>query len=962
MGGRWKRSTAGGCIAASLACLLVLTATASSSGAAAKPALAITGTRVIGSLVVVRGRALHLMPSERLVVQRLRSSKWVSLRGAMKMRRRGFRFRWNPPAGADSATLRAVAINPHSGRLVARSRAVTIALRDKARNGGPRTPATSEQLAGEQKPPPEEHAEYKIPADTRLYQASDITDVGEGTTEDQAIVTFAPGSAPPIVSGHVALAPAKFLPDGMFAKVLSVFEAGGQLTALLERASIDEVLSEVDFHYDGVVEPQLVDEEGNPVTSGRGAVTAIRSTATLAGAAAAGGSHSAFECRTLSNVPLASEDSWDTELPFPIEVQFRNTHAIHNFDSGSLITGRQPSFLLQFSGEAVAKVGFTPKSAFRCALSTAFRQNHRLEFHVGTIGPVPVTIYLEPTLSFEVSASGGVSFEETHHFAITLERSGTSAPDFRLAHSTDPPEVKLESKLEASMFAGGDLSVMAGAAYKSVAAQAGIYGAFGPEVTLEITQDHPDCVELIGRLKADFGLRFELWVKRWDFQVASLSTEKKALADPICVFDHIPEVEGVPVDRGEIPPQGFRFDPQTEGSYLTIPAADGWWLTGESISSETWRYEWVDPTGQPGTNWTMDGQPLDFARGSDGAIFATTLTPEAEVRLSRFGAEGPESSLLVQPNSFHLGIQRITGGPSGELYFLPNAGTSGTLRLDPLSLAETGGAEISGDNPGLVATNSGVVLMDADSKFQYSPYDAFDPGSSTESLEFPATHSPGGFKQFSVGEGGAVADIDNPYGDQCDEVETSERSVDGLSWTRPFTEFVGTEWEYCEVKDIDTLPDGSVVYTVRIDNVLLIVTAEADGSPGGSVEIAPDGLNPTTVVDATGTVVTAFTRRFECPEAENGNLCSRAVVVGERDGALLWHHEVEGDRQTMMPFVGFVGRPYVTIGDGQVGVQFYDVPPNSCGSDNCTPFDGRGALQTFVEPVSIGLRPSFVWY
>ena len=141
-------------------------------------------------------------------------------------------------------------------------------------------------------------------------------------------------------------------------------------------------------------------------------------------------------------------------------------------------------------------MGFEPKAAFKCALSPAFRRNHRLSFRIGTIGPVPVSINLEPTLEFEVSASGGVSFSQKHRFSITLEESGFAPPDFRLAHSTDAPGVSLDSKLEASLFVGGDLSVMAGGGYKSANAQAGAFGAFGPEVSLAIDQDRAECVDI----------------------------------------------------------------------------------------------------------------------------------------------------------------------------------------------------------------------------------------------------------------------------------------------------------------------------------------------------------------------------------------------------------------------------------------------------------------------------------
>ena len=77
---------------------------------------------------------------------------------------------------------------------------------------------------------------------------------------------------------------------------------------------------------------------------------------------------------------------------------------------------------------------------------------------------------------------------------------------------------------------------------------------------------------------------------------------------------------------------------------------------------------------------------------------------------------------------------------------------------------------------------------------------------------------------------------------------------------------------------------------------------------------------------------------------------------------MVWSEQIDGPRQTMMPFTGFVGRPSLTIGKNQVGVQILDVDPYSCGTDNCTPYGASASFRTFVEPVAIGLRPSFVWY
>jgi hypothetical protein len=84
------------------------------------------------------------------------------------------------------------------------------------------------------------------------------------------------------------------------------------------------------------------------------------------------------------------------------------------------------------------------------------------------------------------------------------------------------------------MFVGGDLSVMVGGGYKSANAQAGIYGAFGPKFGVTESSANPLCLALTGSLEADLGVRLELWVKRWDLELASLSTKPVIMLPIYC--------------------------------------------------------------------------------------------------------------------------------------------------------------------------------------------------------------------------------------------------------------------------------------------------------------------------------------------------------------------------------------------------------------------------------------------
>jgi len=979
---------AGAVALVSLLATAVLPASPSAAGRVrVRRQIVLTGASVANGIVTVDGQGRGLGSGYRVRLEwRGESGHWARAGGlAVKRRGRRVTVAWRAPADLDSVTLRLRALGRRSGRSLAVSQAVIVALRSAVPASRPADALAAlppgqvaPVEAGSVPPPvpdpsplpepaPEEAgaAEYEVPAGTHLYRPAEVAAVEPGSDESQAYLVLAPGTAPPEVGGHVAVGPKPGLPDGMFARVLEVTEWEWETSVLVEQAPIDEVLEDVKLEFDDAVEPVMVDEDGTPVASAGGTAGALRFRAAAAGTPAA--AQSAFECKNASSDPRDPSELWETGLPFPIELVFQNTHVLHRFDSGSIFPARDPYLLLQFNGEVTAKLGFEPKAAFKCALSTSYRRNHRLRFRVGSIGPVPVSVYLEPAFQFEVSAAGSVSFEQKHFFSITLEKDGFAAPDFRLARSADPPTVAFGSKLEAEAFVGGDLSVMAGGGYASANAQAGVFGAFGPEVSVSIDQDDPACVDLEGRLKADLGVRLELWVKRWDFQLASLSTAPSPLRDPVCAFGAPGDPQPQPVSRSG-DPQPFSYRPESEVPYLTIPAADGWWLTGEEVAEHTWHYQWLDPAGNPGPAWTSSGEPLSFARGADGALIAAELTEAGDLHLVRIGETGPEVERLDQTGSYASFVQRLGGEVGGSIYLYGNLTSAaepysrGAYRLDPMTLKTTGYAPFYADNPGIVAHRAGVTTVDYEGHVQYAPYSSFGLHPPAEPVvDQPTTHY-SGYLQFSVGEGGDVADVDLDSR-WCAELTTSMRHPDGTSWTKPLADLVEGGVGGCEMIDLDSLPDGAVAYTLRGEEGVYVLTVGAAGERLSLVRVGPPGPNPTSVVDATGTVVTALTERFDCAEATGtGEQCSQVAVVGEKEGSIVWQEPITGPRQTMTPFTGFVGRPSLTIGKGQIGVQLYDVDPNGCGWDNCIPYSATSSFRTLVEPVEIGLRPSFVWW
>ena len=375
--------------------------------------------------------------------------------------------------------------------------------------------------------PPVDPTPVVVPnATTSTYSSDDVTDASLGPS-DSTIVELAPGTPPPAVGGQVALAPSRSLPHGMFGKVVAVSgsDGSGSEVALLP-AAIDDVYDNVQIDFDGPVLPELVDDAGEPIsavpTDGFGA-------ARIAGAASTRGM---WSCES-NGSPVNVEDLFDEGIGEPIKVRFENTHASHEYNSGALFT--EPWLSLRLSGEVVYEIGHTVDVGFKCELSPAFRRTHRWMFRVGSVGPVPVSFFIEPALSFEVSAGGRLALSQRQYFAVSLRKQGLDQAEFRLAHSRDPVQLDASVQLSASAFAGGDLSLMVGAGIRDKEFSAGIYGTFGPRAELVASSARPGCMQVNGNFEADLGVRLNMWSKRWNVEVAELSSASRTMLGPWCL-------------------------------------------------------------------------------------------------------------------------------------------------------------------------------------------------------------------------------------------------------------------------------------------------------------------------------------------------------------------------------------------------------------------------------------------
>jgi hypothetical protein len=442
----------------------------------------------------------------RALVQVRHGRRWTAVHPSVPIRGRGaFSVRWRVRRHTSRVAVRAIALGADGRRVVG----PTTSLRIGAAG------ATA----------------FSVPATTRVYSGDEVSSARSGPS-GETVVELASGSARPVAGGHVALGPSPALPFGMFASVARVADAGGGWTVALRQAPIDQVLDDVSVHLDEDVTPQIVDSLGRRAGAGGGPGT-IR-IAGRASFAHASGLGSVFSC-TSAGRSTSADSAFVSTRPMPLSIELTHLHALDDFDTGSLFPHRDPFFLMQVSGEAQATIGFQAKSAFTCKLSDSFRETHRIAVPLGAVGPVPVTMYLEPTLKFEVSGSGTVSLSQHHYWGITLEQNGFSPFKARLAHSADPVDLHTSAAIGASLFAGGDLSVMFGAGEGAWALQAGIYGAFGPDFELTTSTDRPGCLTATAKLEADLGVRLQVLVKRWSAQLASLTSRPVSLGGPWCV-------------------------------------------------------------------------------------------------------------------------------------------------------------------------------------------------------------------------------------------------------------------------------------------------------------------------------------------------------------------------------------------------------------------------------------------
>lgn len=848
-------------------------------------------------------------------------------RGATRSSR--LTLRWRAPRSATAGTFRVRIIV--AGRTLAISRSRTLQLhsvsRSPSRPTAPEVRAPLPDVAAPTAPnapappnprsdPPlirDDGATYSIPDSTRVYAVDDVAATSPGVAADQAVVVLAAAAQPPVVGGHVAIAPTAGLPEGMFARVLDARPTSvGAHEVVVQQAAVSEVLDDLQIDFTAAeLSPTVVDADGVPVVDG-----GVRRTTTggiaLRGSAIAAGHGAVFDCE-MDGLPRDAEDLWETGFPFPVEVALEHLDVDHRFHPGYPGIGPAPYLLLQLSGEAVASIGFEAKSGFSCELSSEWRKNHRLRFTLATIAGVPANLYLEPHLSFDVDAAGTINLSQRHYFTYTLEKTGDLPLDFRAATSRDPVAFEADAALSASLFAGGDISLMLGGAYKDAAIQAGLYGAFGPEFALSTDSVSPGCVAASVRLKADFGIRLELWTARWNVTPASLTTSRATLAgSPWCIDGPGPDPEPEPEEEASWPaladtpvPFSLTFEEEHRGSGPRFwPSLNGGWLQGQKYDGgrTAWRFRWISSTGEAGRWWEGGFEPRDVAAAGDGAMLISAWHENADFQVLRIGPEGPQTTTARYPwTDYAYAASQIAVAPSGRLFWDVDRAVGiepGVWELDPvtLQLKWRRGYGLAGVAQ-FVATSRGLVDVRYTDLY-VTPYALFTAQHDGEDVpqtvksDFGDPSTSGAIS--SIGYDGGVAKVRTYVYGVCSNAPIAYRAPSGEIFHSSIRELLEAFDETrpiandCHPAEVTVTPQGAI-FTVTASTGTYQAAIDSHGEPASVLRIGERGINVVSRTDQTGLTVTGFTRRFSCPDPDSGTVrddCSDVRIVTSRENAI----------------------------------------------------------------------------
>lgn len=785
----------------------------------------------------------------------------------------------------------------------------------------------------------------EIPASTRILADGDVVSATPGAAEATVKVVIRDGVAAPPPGGSVIIPVSEEFPDGMLAEVAeTTTNADGTTTVLVRPGALAEALPDTIIEQDQDLnfESAALAAEGS---TGRAQGSMARVTADN-GVAALALPAQALDCQRTTGEDADPGDLFESGNPLPISVTFSAWHWSQYFDPGSIFPSRAPALTIQLSGQADISASLNAVSGgFSCELTAQWRREHRLSVRIGTVPgtPLPVTFNLEPGLKFEVDASAGVTFTQHRYWAYTIYKYDDNPLIARRAGSADPATASASGKVTISAEAFADLSVMTGGGFRTANAQAGLYGTIGPFIDLTVeasTADANVCISVEGGLKSTFGLRLELWAKRWNLELADVTWVKANLFQQ-CVPPR-PYTDISPVSSAA---EATQMLPLPDGSHavaLFDPTVDRSWLVR------------LRPNDALGSGFSFSGQIADLTAGPDSTVYA--LTPEAG---------GGNAIRAISPDGTTRVLRRYNDRVPASCSVTP------ARRIeyvnDSLYVVAFGEPEHLCDNRvDRVNLNGDLIESDPDSplwRIRSSALEGSPAGfmalmrnwcstCAEIALINSVTNSEPPFS-FSLGDGPDKFTITDPFKDGSwfvhagvanNECGTFFRAgPKGLLWTH------AAAWDdqsTCYVKDVAALGDGRAVAVVSASTGLQLVEFDEAGNRS-LLELLPysEGYRdrPLLAADDSGGFVLVVGRSKDCSVDSWTVSCVELVVnVYNPDGTLKSGSRIGGSFGA-----SYYDPMLISVADGSVAV--------ASGITTCESASGVGSPECWREPLSPSL-------
>ncbi|MEV0726594.1 Ig-like domain-containing protein [Micromonospora purpureochromogenes] len=338
---------------------------------------------------------------------------------------------------------------------------------------------------------------YQPASGTTVLEPTSVSAV-TGDAASGYTLTLSPGAPRPTPGAGVVLkGDGAAYPEGLAGTAGTVTSgADGTTTVTVTPAPLDRLFTNLDIGYDGPVD--MVPQNAITPAARQGAPAqfgAVTGSTSIDHSIIKFGPQ-AFRCTVADGVEISVA-----------LVRFENTR-VHFEQRTGLFTTPFLSFWLQT--EPVVEFSAAVQGKVTCALTDAFRRDHKLTWVLPT--QIPVTVDLGPAFQFEATVAGKVTF--TQHFYRMVGVSTNPDLSVRVynAGSQAGEGVSITGELSASLLIGADVSV-------KVLGVAGLGVTLGPKFTASV--DTKRCVALTVGIHADFDVRFNAWIKEFRYTFLS---------------------------------------------------------------------------------------------------------------------------------------------------------------------------------------------------------------------------------------------------------------------------------------------------------------------------------------------------------------------------------------------------------------------------------------------------------